>query len=408
MLEYLKKSKHRWIIPAYGVFYMLVFMFVEKSDARIHILHSPLDDMIPFCKYFIIPYVLWYFFLIGTAAYFALSSVSKKEYYQYMGTLGLGMTLFLLISWVYPNGQDLRPDLVGDDVFTNTIRYLYTIDTPTNIFPSMHVFNATASGIALFHNKKCRSNKIFTAAQLTLTVSIVLSTMFLKQHSTADVMAGLLLNIFCYKLFYKIIPENQERLSRALAWKEICTIPNLLSAARIGIAFAFLGIAQRNGMSDAHTTLTVLVLAAIITDILDSLFANEFHQTSRVGRILDPMANKIMQGAMLFSLASYYPMAKLVFGVFLIKEIYTVVVGWRALVLANFSSEPQWHGKLNTAVSYTVCFVLIVSVRVSYTMANALLGASALYMLLSFMLYIEEFREALYNTYPARLQRKKG
>ena len=117
-------------------------MLMEQSDVKIHMIHSLADDKIPFCPYFIIPYVLWYFFLIGTVIYFAVFCPSKKEYYQYLGTLGVGMTLFLLISYVYPNGQHLRPDLgsTGGGVFISVIRLLYKIDTPTNIFPSMHVF----------------------------------------------------------------------------------------------------------------------------------------------------------------------------------------------------------------------------------------------------------------------------
>ena len=102
-------------------------MLMEQSDVKIHMIHSLADDKIPFCPYFIIPYVLWYFFLIGTVIYFAVFCPSKKEYYQYLGTLGVGMTLFLLISYVYPNGQHLRPDLTnaGDSVFLNVVRFLY-------------------------------------------------------------------------------------------------------------------------------------------------------------------------------------------------------------------------------------------------------------------------------------------
>ena len=218
ILNYLKQSKHLWIIPAYGIFYMISFMLMEQSDVKIHMIHSLADDKIPFCPYFIIPYVLWYFFLIGTVIYFAVFCPSKKEYYQYLGTLGVGMTLFLLISYVYPNGQHLRPDLgsTGGGVFISVIRFLYKIDTPTNIFPSMHVFNATASCIALYQNERCRKNKLFTVSQIILTISIVLSTMFLKQHSVADVMTALILNILCYQLFYRVLPARKERLAEVL------------------------------------------------------------------------------------------------------------------------------------------------------------------------------------------------
>ena len=234
---------------------MVSFMLMEKSDVKIHLIHSLADDRIPFCQYFIIPYVLWYFFLIGTVIYFALSCPSKKEYYQYLGTLGIGMTLFLLISYIYPNGQNMRPDLTGDGIFISAIRFLYKIDTPTNIFPSMHVFNATASCVALFQNERCRRNRTFTVAQIVLTVSIVLSTMFLKQHSVADVMTALILNILCYQLFYRIIPASQAKLEKILTRKEIFTVPHLLSSLRLCLAIAFLGICQRYGFRENRSLL---------------------------------------------------------------------------------------------------------------------------------------------------------
>mgnify|MGYP000264298194 FL=1 len=190
------------MIPLYGIFYMVSFMLVERSDVKIHIIHSLADDKIPFCPYFIIPYVMWYFFLIGTVVYFVLFCPGKKEYYQYIGTLAVGMTLFILVSYVYPNGQNLRPDLTGESgIFISAVRFLYKIDTPTNIFPSIHVFNSVASCVALFQNERCRKNKVFTAAQTVLTVSIIMATMFLKQHCVSDVMTALILNILCYQLF---------------------------------------------------------------------------------------------------------------------------------------------------------------------------------------------------------------
>ena len=89
----------------------------------------------------------------------------------------------------------------------------------------MHVFNATAACVALFQNRRLRKHRMLSAATLALTVSIILSTMFLKQHSVADVMTALILNIICYQVFYRIIPANQEKIGRILTWKEIGTVP---------------------------------------------------------------------------------------------------------------------------------------------------------------------------------------
>lgn len=376
---------------------MVSFMLMEQSDVKIHIIHSLADDKIPFCPYFIIPYVLWYFFLIGTVIYFAVSCPSKKEYYQYLGTLGVGMTLFLLISYVYPNGQQLRPDLsvAGDGVFISAIRFLYKIDTPTNIFPSMHVFNATASCIALYQNERCRKNKVFTAGQIVLTVSIVLSTMFLKQHSVEDVMTALILNILCYQLFYKVIPARQKRLSEVLTRKEICTVPNLLSALRLCLAIVFLGIFERYGVGEYRTVLALIIVAAAATDVLDGRIARSFDSVSRVGRILDPVADKAMQGVMLAYLVPRYPLAKLVLILFVIKECYMTVTGWKVLMETKETIEVQWHGKLNTVVTYVVVLNLLVGPRIPYSTCNVLIGACAVCMAMSFGMYATQFREML-------------
>lgn len=371
---------------------MIAFMLMENSGAETHLIHSLVDDKIPFCEYFIIPYVIWYFFLIGTILYFTFSCSSNKEYYQFLGTLGVGMTVFLIVSYVYPNGQNLRPELTGDSIFIHAVQFLYKIDTPTNIFPSMHVFNATASCIALLQNKRFRKSKICSAGVVVLTISIILSTMFLKQHSVADVMTALILNIVCYQVFYKIIPQSQEKLTEILTRKEICTLPNLVSCLRVAAAILFLGIFQRQGLEAQKLLLSVLLLGAAATDFLDGKIARIFHQVSKIGQILDPVADKMMQGAVLICLSFRYSLAKPVLVLFLIKECYMMVSGWRLLTETNASCGAQWHGKLNTAVFYAVAIILFAGPGIPKSTANILIGASAVCMMMSLIMYIDEFR----------------
>ncbi|SCJ30520.1 Uncharacterised protein [uncultured Clostridium sp.] len=70
-MNLLKENKHTWIILIYGIFYISSFAFLEQSNVKPHIIHCALDDYIPFCEYFIIPYVLWYVFVAVTLWYFA-------------------------------------------------------------------------------------------------------------------------------------------------------------------------------------------------------------------------------------------------------------------------------------------------------------------------------------------------
>jgi hypothetical protein len=61
----------------------------------------------------------------------------------------IGMSLFIAVSMVFPNGLDLRPqEFPRDNICTDLCRYLYSIDTSTNVLPSIHVFNSIACGIS--------------------------------------------------------------------------------------------------------------------------------------------------------------------------------------------------------------------------------------------------------------------
>ena len=129
-MEFLKKYKHTLIIPIYGILYMLAFRYVEQRNVPINIIHMKMDDYIPFCEYFILPYLLW--FLMWThRRVLTLFNDNRTEFYQFAVCMGIGMTLFLMISYVFPNGQNLRPyTFARHNICTELVQHLYKIDTP--------------------------------------------------------------------------------------------------------------------------------------------------------------------------------------------------------------------------------------------------------------------------------------
>lgn len=210
-MNYLKKYKHTWIIPIYGFFYMIAFRYLETRNIKPHIIHMKIDDYIPFCEYFIVPYLMWFAFIAAAVVFFAFINENRDEYYRFIYSLGIGMTLFILISYLYPNGQDLRPAiLTGDSIFIKLVRHLYQLDTPTNILPSIHVFNSVAACIALTQNKHIRKRPVLACSIVFLTALIIMATVFLKQHTLLDVFAAFALNLVCYQLLYKLKPAHED------------------------------------------------------------------------------------------------------------------------------------------------------------------------------------------------------
>lgn len=190
------------------VFYMAGFLYIENRNVNPHIIHTGLDDRIPFCAYFVIPYLLWFLFVMLTVAHFSFCKKDRTEYYQLERTLCAGAVTFLAVSLAYPNGHELRPELSGNGICEKLVWLIYKLDTPTNILPSLHVYYSVACCIAILKTKFGTQGKGVKFATVILTVLIILSTMFLKQHSVMDVVMALFLNIVFYCLFYQSVPHK--------------------------------------------------------------------------------------------------------------------------------------------------------------------------------------------------------
>lgn len=203
-MRLIKKYKHGFIILIYGIIYVTLFYFLEqRTDVDFYIIETPLDNIIPFCEYFVVPYVFWFVYMFVAILMFIFINPDKKEYYQMIFNLGTGMTLFLLISYFFPNGLELRPEqLVRDNLFTDITELVWRHDSPTNVLPSIHVFNSIGIHIAFTKSKMLSQDRWLIGASLVLTVLIVLSTVFLKQHSVIDVVSAIILNVICYFIFY--------------------------------------------------------------------------------------------------------------------------------------------------------------------------------------------------------------
>ena len=203
-MKTIKKYKHFLPVVVYGIFYLKCFQYLETHITKgYHLIHTPFDDMIPFCEFFVIPYFMWFGYIAWSVLYFGLCNKNRREYYQLIINLGIGMTAFLVISYLYPNGQNLRPTVFPrENIFTDLVRGLYLTDTPTNVFPSIHVYNSVAVAVAVEHSEQLKNRPVFRNVCLGLTVLIVFSTMFLKQHSVFDVVTGIIMAVFMYMLVY--------------------------------------------------------------------------------------------------------------------------------------------------------------------------------------------------------------
>ncbi len=185
----------------YAPFYMIWFLYLEHHTfAHYSVIHTAVDDLIPFNEIFVIPYYTWFLYVSVTLLFF-LFSLDLEDYYKNFIFLATGMTVFLVISTLFPNMHMLRPAVMPrDNVLTGLVQVIYSHDTSANLWPSIHVYNSIGTMIAVHRSR--RFGKAGKMISDFIGVSIILSTMLIKQHSVYDVITAFIMAIICYIMFY--------------------------------------------------------------------------------------------------------------------------------------------------------------------------------------------------------------
>ena len=207
-------EKCRLAIPllVFMFIYFMWFGYLERTVTKHYtVIHVRLDDYIPFCEIFIIPYLLWFVYVAAVIIY--LLFTSKADYLKSCIFLFTGMTIFLIISTLWPNGHHLRPyNMPRDNIFTQMIAQLYQTDTSTNIWPSIHVYNSIGAHLGIARCEAMKKHKLLRAGSLILCVSIILSTVLIKQHSVFDMITAFILAAVMYILVYATAWSTVPRL----------------------------------------------------------------------------------------------------------------------------------------------------------------------------------------------------
>ena len=189
------------LLLIYWCFYGIAFAAVEKSHREWTYVEWPwLDDLIPFCELFVIPYIFWFIFLAGMVAFTLLFDVEAFRKMMYFIMITYSVTLIIYLIW--PTAQALRPNIATlgrDNVLTRFMAAFYDYDTHTNVCPSIHVLGSVAVLVASWQTPFFKG-RAWQAFFWIWTVLITLSTVFLKQHSIIDVFGALALCVVAYPL----------------------------------------------------------------------------------------------------------------------------------------------------------------------------------------------------------------
>jgi len=203
--------KYALWLPVYLASFLLLEQHVDGSHGY-WATQLPPDRLIPFQELFVVPYCMWYPLLVTVGLYLLLRD--SNAFRRYMCFLAVSFFLSELIWLLIPNGQDLRPLVMPrDNFFTRWVAGLYSIDTNTNVFPSVHVVGSIGAALAVWDG--LRRKPVLRWGTAVLAVLICLSTLFIKQHTVLDVAGGAVLSALVALPIYRRVPLTAFRLRRS-------------------------------------------------------------------------------------------------------------------------------------------------------------------------------------------------
>ncbi|BCB05268.1 phosphatase PAP2 family protein [Bacillus sp. KH172YL63] len=183
------------VMPVLGMLYKLL-----NTDSReAVILSTEIDNMIPFQPAFIVPYIIWYGFILGYLFYFWYKDI--PTFLRTLGVIAIG-ELICFVIYFYFQTTVPRPDVQGNGIFADLVRMIYSHDQPYNAFPSIHVLTTFAVMLGNINIKdKHPFHKMFVPVMGSL---IIVSTLFVKQHFILDMISSVFLTSFIYGIMFEL------------------------------------------------------------------------------------------------------------------------------------------------------------------------------------------------------------
>lgn len=192
------------LLLLYWPAYLLSFILIERlcPAPAYHTVRCALDDLIPFCEWFLFSYVSWHVSLLWMSLYTLAYDIAAFR--RFMWNLILTTAIAIAVYLIWPSQQLLRPDLSAlgrENLLTRAVGLIYAVDTNTNVCPSLHCIGGFAILFAALDMPRFRTRG-WTVFFVIFALLICASTVFMKQHSAVDFFAALPVILIGWLIIY--------------------------------------------------------------------------------------------------------------------------------------------------------------------------------------------------------------
>ena len=168
------------------------------------------------------------------------------------------------------------------------------------------------------------------------------------------------------------------------------TIPNILSMFRL----ILIPIIMVLYFTEHYTASIVLIAISAATDVVDGRIARRFNMISDLGKILDPLADKLTEGMLLICLANRYKLMIVLFLMMALKETFMVLLGLKAIKQGTVISA-QWYGKVYTVLVYATVLALLIFTGIPHNVGNIMICVCIGIAIFTLIMYIIFYRKII-------------
>ena len=173
--------------------------------------------------------------------------------------------------------------------------------------------------------------------------------------------------------------------------KEVCTIPNLLSLFRLALIPVYMSVYLRADETADFYLAGGILAVSCLTDLADGFIARTFDMISKVGKWLDPLADKATQLALMVCLSVRYAVLRPVLCLFIIKESVQLFASLYHLHRGKMLSGALTAGKVCTAVLFISLTALVLFPRLPADAAALVAAIDFSFLLYAFLCYLLAF-----------------
>ena len=173
--------------------------------------------------------------------------------------------------------------------------------------------------------------------------------------------------------------------------KEIFTIPNLLSLFRLLLIPVYMTIYLNATETRDYISAAVVLAISCLTDLVDGKIARKFNMISTVGKVLDPIADKVTQFTLILCLSIKFPVLLHLVVLFIIKESFQFFAGLITYRKGRMLTGALITGKICTTVLFTSLIIMILLPDISALAVNIITIIDGVFMIMAFADYIHAY-----------------